>query len=167
MGRRGPPPKPTVQKKLEGTFRPDRVAEDEPTPEVGIPKPPKLLTGRAREAWDRIGPELEKMGVLTTADGLALELLCDAYAEWDAARNAVRRYGTTYSTKTKSGKMVRPHPSVRIAAEAWRRVHRMLLEFGLTPASRTRVGRVPVEDDEKPADPWEELRPRRGPQAMP
>lgn len=160
MGRRGPPPKPTAIKQMEGTYRPDRAAQDEPLIEPGIPEPPKLLTGRARAAWDRIGPELEKMGVLTTVDGVALELLCDAYAEWVAARDVIRRQGSTFSSKTQDGrKVIKPHPAVRIASEAWRRVHRMLLEFGLTPASRSRVGRVPMGDDGRPADPWEELRP--------
>lgn len=165
MGLRGPPPKPTVQKKMEGTFRPDRAPEDEPTPPAGIPDPPKLLTGRARDAWDRIGPELNAMGVLTRVDGIALELLCDAYAEWVAARDVVRRKGTTYTTKTANGRVTRPHPAVRIAAEAWRRVHRMLLEFGLTPAARTRVNRVPTGDDGRPQDPWEDI--KRGPRLAP
>lgn len=95
------------------------------------------------------------MKVLTTADPIALGLLCDALAEYIAARAEVEKAGRTYETESESGSvMIRAHPSVAIQADAWRRAKLMLTEFGLTPASRAKVSVT----DAGPVDPvaeWE------------
>lgn len=48
--------------------------------------------------------------------------------------------------------IIRPRPEVKMASDAWRRVQRMLTEFGLTPSSRSKVKGEP----EGEADPFEE-----------
>ena len=96
---------------------------------------------------------LVRMQVLTDADPVALGLLCDALAEYIAARAEVERAGRTYETVSESGGvMIRAHPAVAIQADAWRRAKLMLTEFGLTPASRAKVSVA----DAGPADPLEE-----------
>lgn len=154
MGLRGPPPKPTALKLLEGTFRADRAAPNEPAPDPGLPSMPPHLVGVGADAWEFFGAELLKLGVLTVRDGAALELLCDAYAEWRAAREVVQREGMTYESGTKNGHAVIAHPAVRIAADAWRRMHRMLVEFGLTPAARARVTSVRPQPQLKSRAEW-------------
>jgi len=139
MGRRGPPPKPTVLKALEGTYRPDRAVPNEPEPALGAPPCPPHLSGAGKVAWEFFVEELLQLGVLAVRDGPALEMLCSAYAEFAQANEIVEREGLTFRGTTKSGEMLLPHPAVRIRADAWRRVHRMLVEFGLTPSARTRV----------------------------
>ena len=48
--------------------------------------------------------------------------------------------GSTYETVTRSGTVLyRPRPEVRLAADAWSRALRALVELGLTPRSRGRV----------------------------
>lgn len=81
------------------------------------------------------------MGVLTVADALALELICDAYSEWYAARQAIiDAGGTTYTTVSENGStMYRARPEVAIGSDAYRRIVALLAQFGLTPASRTKV----------------------------
>lgn len=146
MGLRGPPAKPAALKALSGTVRADRVAPNQPLPSIGRPKRPSYLKGVGRRAWDFFADELIALKVLTPKDGAALELLCDAYVEWVQARDAVRENGLTFESATQFGFTLRPRPEVRIASDAWRRMHRMLVEFGLTPAARTRVSMAAPKD---------------------
>jgi P27 family predicted phage terminase small subunit len=136
----GPPPKPSHIKLLEGNPGRRPLNAKEPKPKRGIPRCPAHLSARAKGFWKRIGPQLDKMGVLTVADESALELMCDAYAEFWEARTVIIAGGATYTTTTESGDtMYRARPEVSMAADAWRRVSAMLSQFGLTPAARTKV----------------------------
>lgn len=94
------------------------------------------------------------MQVMTGADPVALGLLCDALADYMAARDVVRKKGTTYETEGDAGTMLRQRPEVYIAADAWRRAKLMLTEFGLTPASRAKVSAADVGPTD-PLEAWE------------
>lgn len=150
----GRKPKPTALRLLGGNAGKRAVNKREPKPARGVPKCPAHLTARAKAAWKRIGPELQKMGVLTLADGPALEMLCDAYAQYREADDCVQAEGLTYDTVSELGTMVRARPEVAMRADAWRRVRAMLAEFGLTPSSRSRVSAAKPEEER---DPFEEL----------
>jgi P27 family predicted phage terminase small subunit len=106
------------------------------------------------------------MELLTLADRKALELLVAAYAEWRAAVKLIAAEGATYETVSRTGgTMIRAHPASAIAADAWRRIRSMLIEFGLTPAARSKVhtaGRPPVDPFEEFLDRGREKR-KRGP----
>ena len=87
------------------------------------------------------------MKLCTVADGLAMQLLTEALAEWAEARQAVQTRGLTYDTITVSGGIMRRlNPEVAIAADAWRRSLTMLSQFGLIPASRSKVSALGEED---------------------
>jgi P27 family predicted phage terminase small subunit len=151
----GRPRKPTSQKKLGGTLQPSRTNKDEPTPTVYLPVPPDWLSERAKQYWGEIGGVLLAMKLTTVADGPALQLLTEALAEWAEAREYVLRNGMSYETFTENGNVMhRPYPHVSIAADAWRRSLRMLTEFGLTPASRSKVSALGSEGEK---DPFEEM----------
>jgi P27 family predicted phage terminase small subunit len=93
------------------------------------------------------------MRVLTAGDRVALMLLCDAYSEWRAAKEAVDTHGMTYTTVSEKGDvMVRRRPEVAIRADAWKRVLRALVEFGLTPASRAGVSTGEADDEDPMAE---------------
>jgi P27 family predicted phage terminase small subunit len=51
-------------------------------PEIEIPGCPKHLLPEARKEWRRIGPELQKLGLITKIDRTALALYCQEYAWW-------------------------------------------------------------------------------------
>ncbi len=140
MGRRGPPPKPTVLKILAGNPGKRSLNFDEPRAPESSGHRPLWMKGQARKTWDTMHALLCEMRVMSAADEVALSMLCETYAEWRAASDVVARKKATYESTTKSGdRIIRARPEVGIAADAWRRVRAMLLEFGLTPSSRSRI----------------------------
>jgi P27 family predicted phage terminase small subunit len=148
-------PKPTALRLLEGNAGKRPLNKKEPKPKVGVPVCPAYLSKRAKEAWGRIGGELETMGVLTVADGTALEVLVLTYDEWRTAHDALADRGgaLAYDCETETGTIVRAYPEVAIRADAAKRLRAMLTEFGLTPSSRSKVT-VSGKEAEDPLDGW-------------
>ena len=150
----GRPRKPTQLKIVEGTARKDRMNSKEPKPDVIAPVMPGWLSPKAKTAWKELSGVLLEMGVLTVPDRKALELLCDAYGEWRDARAVIEKQGMTYQTTTQHGDtMYRARPEVAMAQNAWSRVMAGLVQFGLTPASRSKVS----ANDPTPTDPLSEF----------
>jgi len=142
------PRTPTPLKVVRGTQRPDRANPAEPRPEplsVDAAHPPRWLklSPLAKRAWRDIAPLLISMRVLTSADLVALSLLCDSLATIVTAKEHVAEHGATYETRGEGGSlMIRKHPAVEIHAEASRFAKAMLGEFGMTPAARSKVSQV-------------------------
>ena len=150
----GRPSKPTNIKLLHGNPGKRPLNDAEPKPDASDQKPPTWLKGRARREWKRIAPMVADMGVLTVADNDAAALMCDALAEYIEAREVVRQHGATYEAEAKNGAViVRPRPEVGMYQDAWRRVLRMMTDFGMTPSSRAKV----QAGEKKSEDPFEEF----------
>ena len=150
----GRPRKPTALKKLKGTLQPCRTNKLEPNPEVQIPEMPETLKGTDAGSWETLGKKLKAMGVITDLDQMAFELLCGVYAEYVALRSAlwvedVSRPGNyiyepmyEVSVTNKDGstnEYMKTRPEVAILSDAWRRLDKMLSNFGLTPSARSKV----------------------------
>lgn len=147
MGKRGPPPKPSALKKLEGTHRPDRVARREMSPPPGTPECPKHLCKLARQEWERVVPLLEASRVLTLIDQATLADYCAAHALAIRATRAYRKAGLTIVTP----QGILRHPAVGIAIAARAQARLLAAEFGMTPAARTRVSTPEPEKKEDKA----------------
>jgi P27 family predicted phage terminase small subunit len=158
---RGRKPKPTALKLLGGA-QPCRVNAEEPAPPATLPEPPGHLSEVALAEWRRIVPQLDAMGVITAVDGAALSIYCMTFARWLDALAAVAEFGLFIDTRivrtagpdgavleTVNDKgCVKSNPAVAVAAGCEAAMARLLGEFGLTPASRSKVkatGR-PVEN---------------------
>ena len=130
MGKRGPAPKPTAIKKLQGNAGRRELNENEPeynTPQV-LPDPPEVLVGDkyARKEWKVLGNILLKVGVLTEGDYQALAVYCKLHSRWYQAEQLVREKGlTTFSAK--GGVVVRPE--VKIAQDTAKLMKEYLKEF--------------------------------------
>ena len=148
--KRGPKPVPKAAKRRRGTFRADRDGGT-PEPKSEKPRRPAWLGKEASRHWTAIAAELEGMGVLARADQVALALLCQALADYLAARQEVAEQGMTFLTE--SG-YVTQHPAVGMMNRAWERVVKLAREFGMTPSSRAGL-KVPGK--EAPADPLLEM----------
>ena len=142
---RGRKPKPTALKLLEGT-RADRVNDREPTmPAAGSTGPPAWLDSYGRQHWDELVGILRPAGLLTAGDLPALAQLCDDYSTIRRSIDGPRAEG------------IGDYDAVRAllanADKARDRYRRMLVEFGLTPSSRSRI----KSTAEKPRDSLEEF----------
>jgi P27 family predicted phage terminase small subunit len=89
-------------------------------------------------------PRLSGLGVLTELDGEALAVYCETYSRWRRALQEIRSVGVV--TFTDQGSL-KPNPAAGIAAQCERLMAAILVEFGLTPGSRSRV-----QADAKPRD---------------
>ncbi|MFD2704074.1 phage terminase small subunit P27 family [Salibacterium lacus] len=163
MTQRGRPPKPSNLKVLEGNPGKRPLPEDEPNPKPVSPKPPTWLNTDAKKMWKRLEPELESMGLLTVVDGEAFAAACQSYGVWLECEKFFKkknpetgqRYGRTYEYTNKAGATnITERPEVKIGQKALADFRAFCSEFGLTPASRTRLSTKSGDSEE---DPMEQL----------
>ena len=148
----GRKPKPTQMKVVQGTFRKDRANPNEAKPKKQLPPCPDFLKGTARQEYFRIGRKLERIGVLTEVDDIALIGLCQSWAEYLEATEQASKTGML--VKSPSGYPIF-NPYVTLANQALKRVKSFLTEFGMTPSSRSRVMASPGENEVD--NKWEDL----------
>ena len=149
---RGRKPKPTFLKLLQGNPGKRPINDREPGALAGTPEPPDGLDDEALLEWNRIVPELRAMGVLSRADRPALAAYCTAWSRWRNAEAQVRKHGPIVKSPDKGFPMKSPY--LTIADQSMEAMRKFLVEFGLTPSSRSRV-RLPAACD--PDDPLERL----------
>jgi P27 family predicted phage terminase small subunit len=153
MGRRGPPPKPTKIRALEGNLSRRPLNEREPVPRNEPPPRPDWLDEEAGAKWDHLVYELHNLGVLGHVDGDALAAYCDTWSRWKRAVLFLQEKGDVYTIKDADGKpkYVQQWPQVAIARNLLVILNRYHQEFGLTPASRSRISTLtkanPQSDD--------------------
>jgi P27 family predicted phage terminase small subunit len=156
---RGRPAKPTKLKILAGNPGKRRLPDKEPQPRAVAPTMPAWLSAEAKQEWRRIVPELQALGLLTIVDRVALASYCQAWAELVIATQLVTKEGRliTINLFNRAGEFAGTkqvlHPAVKMQRDAFARVKAFIGEFGLTPASRTKVRGDKASDG--PADPFE------------
>ena len=144
MGERGPAPKPTVLKKLEGNPGKRALPKNEPQPEPGAVCP-EWLPEDAKAEWSRVAPILERVKLLTQADTAALAAYCLSWASLKDAQRMIARDGAVIEGGGSGYRM--PHPAVAIANKAKADIHRFCKEFGMTPSARSRMS-LPGEPEQ-------------------
>ena len=133
---RGRKPKPTALKRAQGNPGKRALNHAEPQPPEGLPSCPPHLSDVARQEWDRVAQVLHDMGVFTVVDRAGLAAYCQAYGRWVEAEEKLARGPALI--KTPSGH-VQQSPWMGIANKQLELMGRYMAEFGMTPASRTRV----------------------------
>src|SRR5947208_16259410 len=139
---RGRKPKPTSLRVLEGNPGKRALNDREPIAPAGVPDCPDHLDDEAKAEWFRTCATLREMGLLSKADRAALAAYCVAYSRWVTAERQVRQYGTIVKSPNKGFPMKSPY--LVIADQAMEMMRKYLVEFGMTPSSRSRI-RVPPE----------------------
>lgn len=150
----GAKPKPTKIKKLEGNPGKRPLNEKEPQPKrLEDIKAPNWLDRKAKAEWNRVVPELHRLGILTKIDISTLEAYCQSYAKWKEAELFLMKHGMTTLRvkKDRDGNVLSeqsaPYPEVYIANNALDQMRKLAAEFGMTPASRTRIQVADDDDD--------------------
>ena len=150
-------PLPTAVKKLRGNAGKRKLNDAEPKPAPGDPDMPKNLSAEAAAEWHLIVPELRQLGVLTKIDGKALAAYCHAYARWMEAEAEISRVGILVAEPIFGlgdrllGVKYKKNPAVTVSEAAMKLMKSFLVEFGMTPSSRSRV-RIAPPTDEDPLD---------------
>lgn len=147
--------KPARLKVLQGTARPDREGHDEPRPRPVVPSMPRGLDARARRLWHDLAPRLEPLGLLRETDAPMFVALCESWARY---REACQRLRETIQAvrgqKPSSAEGLHWIRKVEISvSSAEQSFTRLAREFGLSPASRSRLD---VPDPERSEDDFEE-----------
>jgi P27 family predicted phage terminase small subunit len=136
---RGRKPVPTVMKVLRGNPGRRPLNEHEPEPEAPVDlTPPDWLQEDARLEWADKAPMLQRLGLLTEADLDAFCLYCQTFARWKAAEKKLLEFGMVVKSTSHNGFPI-VSPYLQIANKAQQQATKMLIEFGLTPSSRSRV----------------------------
>ena len=150
MGIRGPAPKPTAVKILQGKPGHRPLPANEPKPDSGrLPSAPRWLSDEAKREWKRIAPRLHAVGLLTEVDGLALAMLCEAFAQYMAAKAVVDREGLLLVSEKGNSYQ---HPAAGLMTQARGELLKWAREFGMTPSARSRISVQAAEDAPTLAD---------------
>lgn len=146
MAQVGRKPKPVELHMLAGTFRKDRHGGETQKPEPKEPEMPRgLLPPEGRKLWHSLAPQLAKMGLLSEMDGVALTMLCIHYAA--AARAAKTLWDDGQVIEGSKGQ-ARKSPGHQILRDNSAALRAYLVEFGLTPSSRSKLqAAIPEEPD--------------------
>ena len=137
---RGRKPKPTTLKILDGNPGRRPANDREPQAPVEVPDCPDFLDEEARAEWFRMAKVLRDMGLLSLADRTALAAYCVVYSRWVTAERQVQRLGTIVKSPQKNFPMKSPY--LTVADQSLETMRKFMVEFGLTPSSRSRI-RVP------------------------
>lgn len=124
-----PKPKPSAYKNLCGNPGKRAINHSEPMPTNGAPVCPDWMPEDGRHEWDRIVPELDRLGMLTKIDGAVLEGHCATYSE--------------FVRGVKSGEPLK--------ATLLGQMRIFCAELGLTPSSRSRLS-APQKGDNAEID---------------
>ena len=142
----GRKPIPTELKKLAGNPGKRPLNLDEPRYESYVMSVPRFLDAEAKREWRRVVKELAAVGLISTVDRAALAAYCMAWSRWVKAEKSLEREELVLTTDKGYSY---PNPLIGIANGALDQMKRFMVEFGMTPSSRTKVkAEKPQEPDE-------------------
>ena len=127
-------------KAAKGTLREDKT----PDTLKGDGTPIRLKFQKAASAHAWILDELEKLGQTSSADSMAVQLLADAWEDYQVARAVLREGGYSCVVRmTPNGAPVEgPRPEVAIMEKSWAKIEKMSRQLGFTPAARLKFPQV-------------------------
>jgi phage terminase small subunit len=130
MGKRGPKPTPTAKLQLRGSWR-GNIRKKEPVPlNNSAPECPEWLNGEARNAWEKIAPQLSAMGCLENIDGFPFSRYCVYMVLW------LKELGNPARSEATLDKYAN-------------QLNRLEQSFGLTPSARTNIAVGKKEESDK------------------
>lgn len=138
----GRKPKPTETKRLSGNpgKRALPAAASQAQRSQRAPAAPAWLPAEAKAEWRRVARLLTATRVLAASDESALALYCEAYARYRAALAEITQHDGSLRLTVDTGTgSIKPHPALTIMNQAQSAMRAFLVEFGMTPSSRTRV----------------------------
>lgn len=156
MGIPGTKPEPNALKLIKGNLG-KRSIKPEPKPTPIAPDPPAWLPTEAKKRWKEIGPELERLGLLTCIDGPVFAMMFLHYAiavetakEIKKRKRDLKKFSINRSPLITDEKgLPRKHPLHQILRDHSLAFKSYMSEFGLSPSSRTRLSIPGPEGDDE------------------
>lgn len=153
--RRGPPPLPTVLKRVKGTLKASRANPNEAVLPAAIPHPPAWLDKALHERFYEVAQELYDAGLIARLDYTPIatfvileELVGLSDHHWRKARPMAALDGLLVSNAASPG--VKRNPLLTQRLDALRELQRACAELGMTPSSRQRIDAHPPVDEDDP-----------------
>lgn len=117
------------------------------------PDAPAWLGEHARAEWERVVPELQRLGLLKPIDGAALTAYCEMWDVFVRATQEVHATGLVIENHSvkKNGTentWYTRNPAVEIQRNAQQAVRAWCSEFGLTSAAEAKVSAPAASDGE-------------------
>lgn len=134
----GPKPTPRNLRLVVGSDRKDRMNPDEPLVPVSIPDPPEYLDPDEAAVFTEQATLLALMRVMTECDVAALAVYAVNFIRWKEAIARVKEMGLMVRSPND---FPMQNPYLAVANKAQAEMIRILVEFGMTPSSRTRVNK--------------------------
>ncbi len=141
----GRKPEPTYLKLMKGnpSHRPLPRGEPMPASAPTCPSAPSYISGHAAEEWARTAPVLFNLGLLTKLDTASFAVYCMSYAQWRSATELLAEAAAadpqTHGLLIERDSGLIANPLIGVARRAAETMLRIAGEFGMTPASRTRI----------------------------
>ncbi len=145
--------KTRAEHRLAGTHRQDRHGRKRPPePTPGTPDAPAILEGAALSEWKRMVALLKTAGVLTVVDGAMLFHYCEMHGQALDIRAQLRAVAKRERVRLSDAKRVDLEKQQLKLWAQWRAygqaIRMYLVEFGLSPSSRSRVALEPVDGED-------------------
>lgn len=136
--RKGRKPKPTKLKLVADNPGKRELNEDEPEPaELEFSEPPAHLSPEAAAKWYGTVEILSRNHVFTEMDIDLLSVYCVAWADWLEAKDKIDDVGKIIKAGKSGYPMLNPYVVIKNQAE--KTIQSVMSEFGMGPASRSRV----------------------------
>lgn len=135
----GRPPIATELKKKR-TIKKDNIKfEDEPKPDIFkfSPDPHRILDEHGVRIWEEVCPQLVSLGIFTNIDKDTLAVYCNELGLYYQACEKLKSDG--FIEYTGENNYPIPSPWVGIRNRSIANAIKLSHEFGLSPASRTRI----------------------------
>ena len=153
LGERGPLPKPTGRKILEGNPGKRPLPTDEPIPDAmaEVPPPPDWLTPLGKAAWNYAAEELAAVKMLHRLDLATLELFAVSYDSWRTMVEQVKVVGyvKTFYDDEGNEKYSQPTVEATLMTKFGDQVNRLSKVLGIGPAHRVGLRVIEVHGKEQ------------------
>jgi len=105
-----------------------------------IPPPPDDLTKREKDIYFSTTNELYRLNLLQNLAIPAIVMYCTYVATWLDAREKINKLKIVYVQKNKKGEEIpKLNPYFRVMNESFDRAKFLIVEFGMTPSSWTKI----------------------------
>lgn len=124
-------------RQLEGSHK--SLIKKEPQPNKSKPSKPRGLGRDASRLWESLIPQLEKLGLATAIDEVALTCLCQW---WQTYCDAQKTLAQVEDLSSLQGQR-----ALNAASKSFDNFRRLAQQFGLSPQARTGINLEVSQDD--------------------